>query len=65
MARKFKRPRNDNFLHYCFECKYWTFIRDIGCAHEGRCDAIEDRPSEQDAYDKLCGLFELKNGYKV
>ena len=55
--KKFKRPKIDNFRHYCYECAHWTFIRDIGCAHEGVCNAIEGEPTEQDAYDKMCGLF--------
>ena len=58
--KRFKRPKNDNFRHYCYECAHWTFIRDIGCAHEGVCRAIEDEPTEQDAYDKMCGLFTNK-----
>lgn len=55
--KKFKRPKIDNFRNYCYECAHWTFIRDIGCAHEGVCNAIDGEPTEQDAYDKMCGLF--------
>ena len=62
--KRFKRPKIDDFRHYCYECAHWTFIRDIGCAHEGVCNAIEDEPTEQDAYDKMCGLF-TKQGYKA
>lgn len=51
-------PRNASFSHYCCHCKYWTFIRDIGCAHEGVCNAMDDEPTYQDAYDKPCGLWE-------
>ena len=58
--KKFKRPKIDNYRHYCYECKYWTFIRDVGCAHNGECNAILDRPSIQDAYDAMCGLFEKR-----
>ena len=56
--KKFKRPKIDHYRHYCYECKHWTFIQDIGCAHIGECKAIDDEPTEQDAYDGMCGLFE-------
>lgn len=61
---RFKRPKSNHFSHYCYECKYYTFVRQVGCAYEGVCGAIKDEPSKQDAYDPLCGLFQEKRKKK-
>ena len=57
---KFKKPKNGHFSNYCYECKHWTYEQTIGCANLGKCNAIEGKPTEQDAYDPPCGLFHKK-----
>lgn len=61
---RFKKPKNGHYNHYCYDCKYYTFERQIGCAYEGRCDAIKGEPSRQDAYDPPCGLWTAKTDKK-
>ena len=58
---KFKKPKNGCFNCYCYECKHWTFLRQVGCTYDGRCDVIKDEPTIQDAYDKPCGLWGKKS----
>ena len=58
---RFKKPKNGHYSHYCFDCKHYTFLRQVGCAYDGRCDAIQGKPSIQDAYDPPCGLWAAKN----
>ena len=53
-------PKNGPFNYYCCHCRHWRHIKDVGCAHIGECTAIKDEPTEQDAYDKPCGLWEGK-----
>ena len=60
---KFKMPKNGHYTRYCFGCKHYTFKRQVGCAYLGTCYAIEGEPTEQDAYDPPCGLWE-KRGKK-
>lgn len=61
---KFKKPSNGHYFHYCYECQYYTFLRQVGCAYEGVCCAIGGEPTQQDAYDPPCGLWrkrEMRN----
>lgn len=58
---KFKKPKNGHYTCYCFECGNWTFVRQVGCAYDGVCNAIKDEPTIQDAYDPPCGLFKRRN----
>lgn len=55
---KFKKPKFGHFFHYCYECKYYEYKRTVGCAHLGVCHGIKSKPTNADAYDKPCGLFE-------
>lgn len=55
---KFKKPKNGCYTRYCYQCKHYDFERQIGCAYIGKCKAIENEPTEQDAYDGACGLWE-------
>lgn len=57
---RFKMPKNGCYTKYCFGCKHYEFERQVGCAYLGKCTAIEDAPTEQDAYDPPCGLWEKK-----
>lgn len=57
---RFKKPKYGAFNHYCYDCKHYKFERQVGCAYLGICNAIEDEPTEQDAYDPLCGLWTAK-----
>lgn len=57
MPFKFKLPKNGHFFHYCGDCSKYEFMRQIGCAYEGMCYAIEDIPTTADAYDKPCELW--------
>lgn len=59
---RFKKPKNGHFYHYCYECRHWQYERSVGVAHLGTCKAVD--LTEQDAYDKPCGLFELKRNKK-
>lgn len=63
--RKFKRPINDNYRYYCYHCAYWTFVKDVGCAHIGVCNGVEGEPTEQDAYDGMCGLFKKHDNQRT
>lgn len=55
---KFKMPKHGSFTTYCFACRHYTFEKQVGCAYIGKCTAIEDEPTEADAYDPPCGLWE-------
>lgn len=57
---RFKRPKNGHYTKYCFGCRHYEFERQVGCAYLGKCTAIEDEPTEQDAYDPPCGLWEKR-----
>ena len=57
---RFKRPKNVHYTKYCFGCRHYEFERQMGCAYLGKCTAIEDEPTEQDAYDPPCGLWEKR-----
>lgn len=57
---RFKKPKNGHFYHYCGDCLYYTFERQVGCAYLGVCRAIESEPTDADAYDKPCGLWTEK-----
>jgi len=57
MKPTIKKPKNGHFTVYCYECRHWTFKQERGCAILGVCEAIKDMPTEQDAYDKPCGLW--------
>ena len=57
---RFKRPKNGHYTKYCFGCRHYEFDRQVGCAYLGKCTAIEDEPTEQDAYDPPCGLWEKR-----
>lgn len=61
---KFKKPKNGHFYHYCYECRYYTFNKQIGCAYIGTCTAIKDKPEESDAYDPPCGLWKKRGKTK-
>ena len=61
---RFKKPKNAHYNHYCYDCEHYTFIRQIGCAYDGICNAIEGEPSKQDAYDPPCGLWTKKGTKK-
>lgn len=61
---RFKKPKNGHFFYYCYECRYWQYLKSVGVAHIGVCRAIKDEPTEADAYDKPCGLFTKKGGRK-
>ena len=59
MTRKrWPRLKNDLFSRYCADCRHWNYLKSVGCAHIGVCQAIKDEPTEQDAYDTPCGLWE-------
>ena len=55
--KRWRRPRNGHFYRYCCDCAHWKHLRDVGCARLGICNAVEGEPTEQDAYDKPCGLW--------
>ena len=57
---KFTKPKNGHYNCYCYECKNWCFVRQVGCAYDGICRAVKDDPTKQDAYDRPCGLFTKK-----
>lgn len=57
---KFRKPKHGAFYHYCGDCKYFEFREQIGCAYLGICTTIENEPTEQDAYDKPCGVWKPK-----
>ena len=57
---RFKRSKNGHYTKYCFGCRHYEFERQVGCAYLGKCTAIEDEPTEQDAYDPPCGLWEKR-----
>ena len=57
---RFKKPKYGHYNHYCYDCKYYTFEEQIGCAYLGICNAVEDEPTWQDAYDPPCGLWAAK-----
>ena len=64
---RFKRPKNGSFYHYCGDCKFYHFGRQVGCAFLGFCRYPHTEPQERDAYDLPCGLWtakrkETKNG---
>lgn len=56
--KRWKMPSNGHFSDYCCHCRHWTWEKTLGCAYIGRCDVIKREPTEQDAYDPLCVLFE-------
>ena len=58
---KIPKPKNGHFTVYCYECQHWRFIYQRGAAIMGICEAIKDEPTEQDAYDKPCGLWRKRN----
>ena len=58
---RFKRPKNGHFKYYCYMCKHYKFIRQIGCAYDGRCN-IDD--TIVDAYNPCCFCFKNKVTYK-
>ena len=60
---RFKIPKNEHYTCYCYGCKHYAFERQVGCAYIGTCSAIEGEPTEADAYDPPCGLWE-KRGKK-
>ena len=60
---RFKIPKNGHYTCYCYGCKHYAFERQVGCAYIGTCSAIEGEPTETDAYDPPCGLWE-KRGKK-
>ena len=64
MAFKFRFPENGQFRHYCGDCKYFSFERQIGCENLGVCNAIKDEPTNTEAYQGMCGLWEKKGGGK-
>lgn len=43
-----------------YGCKHYAFERQVGCAYIGKCSAIEGEPTEADAYDPPCGLWEKR-----
>ena len=57
---RFKKPKNGHYTCYCYGCKHYAFERQVGCAYIGTCSAIEGEPTEADAYDPPCGLWEKK-----
>lgn len=59
---KFQKPKNGHFTAYCFECVHWKYKYTRGCANIGICTGAKNEITEQDAYDKPCGLFKKKAG---
>ena len=57
---KIRKPKNGPYTVYCYECRSWTFTRQVGAAYDGICNAVKDEPTVQDAYDPPCMLFKLR-----
>ena len=54
---RFRYPKNGHFRHYCFDCEHYELKEQIGCAYIGICKLIKGEPTEQDAYDPMCGAW--------
>lgn len=61
---KFKKPKNSPYFVHCYECKYYTFEKQVGCAYLGTCTGLRYEPRQVDAYGSPCGLWEKKQNKK-
>ena len=61
--KKWPMPKNAHYSHYCCHCHWWTFQRDEGAAHIGKCNPYPELGGAvytADAYDPPCGLWKEK-----
>ena len=56
-SMRFKKPKNGAFKYYCYMCKHYKFIRQVGAAYDGVCD-IDDMIVN--AYNPFCFSFKHK-----
>ena len=71
MSRKFRRPANGHFAHYCGECPAWVPCEDERLQGQGVC-RHDEKPSGvvsfayylthvcKDEYEGACPLFETE-----